>query len=286
MNKQYDEADLGSILKESWKHKHKIVIDEVLQCINQHTDNYILKGETALMECYGLDRFSEDIDLDGTNHEKIGQILHEYAQKKGYSIRIAKDTDTVQRYFIDYGGKTDAGPKPLKIEISFRKKEIADREKRLINGINVYSIDSMAIMKANAYASRDKIRDLYDVTFIVNNYYESLNPYVADILRDSVGQKGLEQFDYIVQTQKDDLIDENELAENFLTAYDTLGLSNPNEMDKTQNKESEALNMEKVWSDFFLFPKSKEKPVLNGMAKNYGLLSLMTCILRSVKKRI
>jgi predicted nucleotidyltransferase component of viral defense system len=35
-----------------------------LLLLNKRTDQFILKGGTALARCYGLDRFSEDIDLD------------------------------------------------------------------------------------------------------------------------------------------------------------------------------------------------------------------------------
>lgn len=44
---------------------HGLAIRRVLRGINSSQGNpFVLKGGTALMECYGLDRFSEDIDLD------------------------------------------------------------------------------------------------------------------------------------------------------------------------------------------------------------------------------
>ena len=51
-------------------HRHviKTFLTELNSCGN---DRFILKGGTALMLCYGLDRFSEDIDLDGTRGEDI-----------------------------------------------------------------------------------------------------------------------------------------------------------------------------------------------------------------------
>jgi len=49
----------------------KKVIDDTLRFINDRTDRFILKGGTSLMECYGLDRMSEDIDLDSVDKESF-----------------------------------------------------------------------------------------------------------------------------------------------------------------------------------------------------------------------
>ena len=43
---------------------HKQVMLNFLTELNQKSIDYILKGGTALFLCYGLDRFSTDIDLD------------------------------------------------------------------------------------------------------------------------------------------------------------------------------------------------------------------------------
>ena len=56
--------------------------------------------------------------------------------------------------------------KPLKIEVSYRNQQISERDWQIVGGIKVYSIDALARMKANAYNGPDKIRDLYDLSFI------------------------------------------------------------------------------------------------------------------------
>jgi len=38
----------------------------VAEAISKDNSSIVLKGGTALMLCYGLERFSEDIDLDST----------------------------------------------------------------------------------------------------------------------------------------------------------------------------------------------------------------------------
>ena len=54
-----------------WREKHEQVIKELLDYINDKGDSYILKGGTALKQCCNLDRFSEDIDLDGKKQNRV-----------------------------------------------------------------------------------------------------------------------------------------------------------------------------------------------------------------------
>lgn len=202
-----------------WQIEHGNVISLFLTYLNKKSSNYILKGGTALLSCYNLDRFSEDIDLDGIERN-IVDIIDMFCKQNDFNYRIAKDTDTVKRCMINYG---NIG-KPLKVEVSYRRRDIDISETTIINGINVYNINALCIMKANAYTSRDKLRDLYDVCFICNNYYEQLSPSVISILRSAVEYKGIEHFDYIVKTQSDELIDISKLTEEFLKMFDQLGL--------------------------------------------------------------
>ena len=219
MNEQVD-----NMIANTWRERHKQTIEEFLGFLNQRTDVYVLKGGTALMECYGLDRFSEDIDLDGSNKEKVFEIMDQFCKEFNYDFRVAKDTPMVTRFMVDYKGKNQKGPKPLKIEISHRRDNIPEREITKRNGITTYKLNNLALMKANAYSARDKIRDLHDVAYIVNNYSSELNPLVLDGLRSALEQKGIEHIEYVVKTQNDDLIDKEKLIESSLEAFDKLGL--------------------------------------------------------------
>lgn len=221
-----------------WRTEHGKVIDDFLTLLNSEKEQYVLKGGTALAKCYNLDRFSEDIDLDGKGHSFI-KICQDFADRYGYGCREAKNTDTVKRCMIHYGGV-----KPLKIEMSARRKTIAPDEVVSINGIRTYTIDVMAMMKANAYQQRDKIRDLYDVSFIINHYYEELSASAKFALQNALQYKGIEHFDYIVSNQADELIDSNALAENFLNALDKVGLILEKDERETMNEEiQEPLNI-------------------------------------------
>lgn len=203
----------------NWREKHGQVIHDFLQFMNQNTEDFILKGGTALLTCYGLDRFSEDIDLDA-RRKGIAAIVSHFCNQEDYTYRIAKNTETVQRFFIDYG----SAEKPLKIEASYRRRHIPTTETTRITGISVYTIDALCVMKTNAYTSRDKIRDLYDLSFICNQYWDALSPQTLALVRSAIEYKGIEQFDYIVREQRDDLIDNDKLAVGFLKMYERLDL--------------------------------------------------------------
>ena len=214
-----------------WKKWHGEVIASFVKYLNEKSDNFILKGGTALYLCYQLDRFSIDVGLDGIARG-LTALVEGFCRENNYSYRVAKDTATVERCMVDYG---DAG-KPLKIEVSYRRREISPEETDTLNGIKVYSIDPLCGMKINAYSGRDRIRDLYDLTFIFNNYYDKLSPQTIALLRGAVAHKGIAQFDYVVRNQPDELIDSDKLANDFLTMYDQLGLMlDENERELLEN---------------------------------------------------
>lgn len=209
----------------NWQIKHKSVISDFLKYLNSITDEYILKGGTALLTCYNLNRFSEDIDFDSNNKNKIKKIVDTYCSKKNYNYHIAKDTDTTKRFFIHYGNIIH----PLKIEVSFRSL-ILNSDCHKINGIQVYSINKLMNLKLNAYNTRDTIRDLYDITFIAKNYWHSLTPEIKSNLNESLHYKGLEHFDYMLYTSNDKLIDKDKLTVDFLeltNKFNTLKRDDP-----------------------------------------------------------
>lgn len=204
-----------------WHKRHGQVINDFLHFLNSRSHDYVLKGGTSLMQCYHLDRFSEDIDLDSTNKQLIPKIVDDFCAKHGYQYRVAKNTDTVKRYMIHYD---ENSYKPLKIEVSYRLREIPMDRVVNINGITVYNLNTIAYMKLNAYNARDKIRDLYDVTFLCKHHCDELSPQILDAMRDSLQYKGMDYFDSIVAEQFDELIDTDKLANDFLDVLDTLGL--------------------------------------------------------------
>jgi len=223
-----------------WKETLGVIINEFLSFLNCKSSNFILKGGTALMLCYGLDRFSEDIDLDGKicKGSSIFDITESFCKERGYTYRIAKNTDTVNRIMLNY----DNYGKPLKIEVSLRRKDIPENETTIINGILAYRLEPLCIMKAGALSSRDRVRDLYDTAFICLNHYDSLSPQAQFIIRNAVEHKGFEYYDYVIRQDNDELIDNEKLSNNFLDMYDKLGLI----YDRNQNNNSKTCPQRKL----------------------------------------
>jgi len=213
-------VSIKSKLSNEWQVLHGKVISSFLEYLNSHSKDFVLKGGTALMMCYELDRFSEDIDLDGRRHANIHRVVEGFCDANDFSFRVAKDTDTVKRFMINYGNEG----RPLKVEVSYRKKEIEPSETAKINGILVYSIETLCLMKVAAYAGRDKIRDLYDLAFMYNNHLDKISPQALTVMRNALEFKGIENFDFVIRDQHDELIDNSKLAEDFLEMFDGLGL--------------------------------------------------------------
>ena len=164
----------------------KEVMKELLLFINKYDKHTtILKGGTSLMFCYGLDRFSEDIDLDSTN-KNIGKLVKEYCNLHNYNFNLKKDTDTVKRFMIEF-----MDDEKIKVEVSYRNKRLNQEKIENINGIDVYPIDKLLGMKINAYNSRDKIRDLYDIVFIMKNYQTKISDILVEQLKILLNIKGL-----------------------------------------------------------------------------------------------
>ena len=205
--------------------RHIEIMRDFLTELNKETDAFILKGGTGLLLAYGLNRFSEDIDLDGEKRRLKG-FIEQYSRKHDFSFRIAKDTPTIERFMLTY---EPAICKPLKIEISYRSRNIPAHTHHRVDGIEVYTIDRICQLKTGAYQGRDKIRDLYDICFICDQYFDSLSDSAKEQLKDALTYKGFDYFDYVTSTQEDPLIDKNVLAESYVKMLETLDLLYSNE---------------------------------------------------------
>ncbi|MBQ8697445.1 MAG: nucleotidyl transferase AbiEii/AbiGii toxin family protein, partial [Schwartzia sp.] len=151
----------------------------------------------------------------------LHEFVEDFCKERGYAFRIAKDTQTVNRFMIAYDQENN---KPLKVEISYRNKNISPDLYQEVDGIQVYTIDRLAQLKAGAYQGREKIRDLYDICFICNKHYYELGEATINQIKDAVLYKGFDYFDYIVETQPDPLINKDKLADSYLRMFDKLDL--------------------------------------------------------------
>lgn len=215
----------------SLKKTHSQIIDEVLKYINLESDQFILKGGTALYKCYGLDRFSEDIDLDALSNQNIFNIIEQYCHKKKYPFNIQKNTGTVKRITIKYVETLDKDIEKdfethgLKIETSYRRKGFIPSDiLTTVNGIKTYKISELFKQKIGAYNNRYKLRDLYDICYIYLNFKDKLTADNILSLIDAFSYKGLGEVDALLFQDSDPLIDNDKLGNEVLNVYDSLGL--------------------------------------------------------------
>lgn len=260
-----------------WQKEHHAVISDFLKHLNSATSDFILKGGTSLMMCYNLDRFSENIELDAQRgNENIGSIIDDFCKRNNYLYDVKKDTDTVKKFMIYYTGQYSM---PLKVEISYRRKNIDKDEITNKNGIAVYTINNLFYMKSSAYQIKGEIRDLYDICFLCNNYWESLSEGAINALRTFVEYKGIEQFNYIIHMQSDELIDNEKLADDFLKMYDKLGFFYTEE-EKYFLVQDKQFKMEK------LFPPEYRQGYLRALLDTEKVLQSLELDLQRCKRRI
>ena len=92
--------------------EHLEVMAAICHAFNKKGMPMVLKGGTALQLCYGLDRFSEDLDFDCAKSLNLESSIKEVFAHLGKSrphlrdpeISVTKDTETVKRYRINYAG--------------------------------------------------------------------------------------------------------------------------------------------------------------------------------------
>jgi predicted nucleotidyltransferase component of viral defense system len=147
----------------------------------------VLKGGTSLLLCYGLDRFSEDLDFDSPHKisvkskiEVLFKEIHASIEKWG----VPKDTDTVYRAKLDY--TYEKMTRGLKLEVSFRNPPGPD-DIHEVNGVRVLKLPRIIHQKLCAAHdgdhTRSVVRDLYDLNFLASKHGEHFDAGTAARLR-------------------------------------------------------------------------------------------------------
>lgn len=153
---------------------HELVMQTICESFLKKKLPMVLKGGTALQLCYGLDRFSEDLDFDSAKplnlessiEDVFSQLGKGHAKFRNPEIILTKKTDTVRRYRVTYANNIN-----LKIETSMRGTP-DDKDLTKINGILTYKISSLIKQKLSALQGRTTARDLHDVIYLYETYYD------------------------------------------------------------------------------------------------------------------
>lgn len=209
-------------------------LDFMKEILGYVGDNFILKGGTALRFYYGLDRYSEDLDFDSiSNNMDITKQLKKHKDFNSWKIYEKKVTQSSVRLTIDYGARTDLGIYPLKVDISGRDKirlhnNLLKYSK--INGINVYDIETLVDLKSLAFCQRDKIRDFYDVGFLLEKYPQCFDDKTLANIAIKIEYSGADELNaqLMIEAEKHNLIERDDIevvcnyAEKILQKIDEI----------------------------------------------------------------
>lgn len=172
----------------------------------------VLHGGTAIWRCYQGRRFSEDLDFYLPKDKKKIDALFQNIQKKGFTIIKQKVSDT------SIYSELELERVSIRLEATFQKIKgvICDYELSDGNFISIYSLaaEQFVAEKANAYLKRFKVRDLWDVFFLlklienpqkikeignlIKNYEKPIDEdNLQTILLEGIVPTAHEMFDYI-----------------------------------------------------------------------------------------
>lgn len=140
-----------------------------------------LKGGTALLFGYSLDRMSTDLDFDANRDVNLESVIakafasyHSENRPVLIDLNLKKHTDTVKKYMVTYGECNTDKKENLKIEMSFRRG-YQESETDVINNMRIYKLPVIFDFKKMAFQDRTVARDLHDIIFIGKNYINNLN---------------------------------------------------------------------------------------------------------------
>jgi len=152
-------------LKRELHRKIAYAQDLIVKEVYSVFDKAVLHGGTAIWRCYNGRRFSEDLDFYLPKDKKKINVLFENLEKVGFKIEKKKISDNSIYSELELDGLL------TRLEATFQNIPgiICDYEMSDGNNISVYSLDpkSFVAEKSITYLKRFKVRDLWDVFFLL-----------------------------------------------------------------------------------------------------------------------
>lgn len=216
------ENDTGLALEASLTHEQRLHLKIMSGIARNVSDTpLVLKGGTALLLAYGLDRFSEDLDFDSEKainlYNRINVVASQYA--KVIAIDVRKDTNTVLRYRLTYGAFDKK--KSLKIEVSFRQTP-EHPNIDIVEGIKVYKLPMLVNQKLKALESRTVARDLYDITFLITHHKNIFNASQLSKLQSFVKDLDALEKRFIYAFSSDAILAHREVSKLVLSLHEAV----------------------------------------------------------------
>ncbi len=132
-------------------------------------DKAVLHGGTSIWRCYGGNRFSEDVDVYIPNDKTRIDSLFESLKKNGFLVHKKKVTQKSLYSSMELNRAI------VRLEALFKKPipkgGLKEYETSNGNIITVYTLTPEELIKEKigAYPNRLKIRDLYDIFFLLRH---------------------------------------------------------------------------------------------------------------------
>jgi len=138
-----------------------IIVQEMYKIFN----DAVLHGGTAIWRCYKGKRFSEDIDAYLNREGEKINLFFSNLEKKGFTVKKKKIGENSLFSLLSINRIE------VRFEALFKKKSAVLKEYETAEGnlITVYTLalEEFINEKAEAYLKRLKVRDLYDVFFLL-----------------------------------------------------------------------------------------------------------------------
>ena len=156
---------LGLKIKRKRHREIAFLQDIIVEKLYEIFSKAVIHGGTAIWRCYNGNRFSEDIDVYIERKITKLNLLFDNLQKEGFRI-VKKRVRENSLFSVLKFNDTE-----VRLEGIFKKVSGVPKEYETVEGtlITVYTLLPEALIKEKikAYLKRKKIRDLYDVFFLL-----------------------------------------------------------------------------------------------------------------------
>lgn len=153
-------------LKKAYNKEIAKAQDIIVQTLFEVFDKAVLHGGTAIWRCYNGNRFSEDVDVYLPKDLKKINDLFDVLEKKGLIIERKKISENSIYSSFKFNRII------VKFEAIFKKVSgsLKDYETCEGNFLSAYALtpEEIIIEKVSTYLKRLKIRDLYDIYFLMH----------------------------------------------------------------------------------------------------------------------
>jgi predicted nucleotidyltransferase component of viral defense system len=174
-------------LRKSIHRKLASAQDLIVETLYNFFPKAIIHGGTAIWRCYNSKRFSEDIDVyipKETDKEVKFQDFTNALKSNEFTVKKFKFTNN------SVFSKLKKDDVEIRFEVTFKNlKNFLVKPFEASDGtfMNVYTLfpDDLIIEKILAYKSRKKVRDLYDIWFLLNliEDKEKIRTHIIDLLK-------------------------------------------------------------------------------------------------------